>query len=150
MNDNVVIDGRSFLENFNPNLIWNLDGARQAISSLLNLVESLNAENRALREENQRLQDEINRLKGVTSRPNIKANPTDKDRVRLANEFDVLFSTVTGYDDLDERISKTKAKKENMLPVLKHPEIPLHNNASVPKFRDACSQTKNQLWSTHE
>ena len=37
---------------------------------------------------------------------------------------------MTRYRDLDERISKTKAKKEELLQVLEHPEIPLHNNAS--------------------
>lgn len=46
----------------------------------------------------------------------------------LGKQFDDLFSTVTGYDALDERIARTKANKEHLLMVLKHPEIPLHNN----------------------
>ena len=41
-----------------------------------------------------------------------------------------LFATQTGYEALDERIAKTRAKKTSLLLVLKHPEIPLHNNAS--------------------
>jgi len=45
-----------------------------------------------------------------------------------AKSFDTLFSTVTGYDALDQRIAKTKAKKDGLLRVLLHPEIPLHNN----------------------
>ncbi len=48
----------------------------------------------------------------------------------LSAEFDTLFSTETGYAALDERISKTKAKKGSLLLVLKFPELPLHNNAS--------------------
>ncbi|MCP4362049.1 MAG: hypothetical protein GY796_28900, partial [Chloroflexi bacterium] len=32
------------------------------------------------------------------------------------------------YDDLDKRIAKTKAKQEQLLLVLKYPEMPLHNN----------------------
>jgi len=48
----------------------------------------------------------------------------------LTGEFDALFSSVTGYDALDERITKTKAKKASMLMVLEHPEIPLHNNSA--------------------
>jgi hypothetical protein len=59
-----------------------------------------------------------------------RGHPTEEDSLRLANEFNELFSTVTGYDALDERIAKTKAKKESMLIVLEHPEIPLHNNAA--------------------
>lgn len=60
----------------------------------------------------------------------FKTNPTDAEKSRLANAFDVLFATITGYDALDERIAKTKAKKESLLMVLTYPEIPLHNNAS--------------------
>jgi len=57
-----------------------------------------------------------------------QTHPTPTEHERLAQQFDELFSTVTGYDALDERIAKTKAKKDNLLRVLDHPEIPLHNN----------------------
>ena len=46
--------------------------ARQGFRLLLNLVEQLVAENRALREEVQRLKDEINRLKGEQGKPSFK------------------------------------------------------------------------------
>jgi hypothetical protein len=49
-------------------------GARQAIIQLLNLVETLAADNRALREEIQRLRDALNRLKGEQGRPQIPPN----------------------------------------------------------------------------
>jgi hypothetical protein len=35
---------------------------------------------------------------------------------------------VTGYAALDDRIAKTRAKKDALLMVLLHPELPLHNN----------------------
>jgi len=54
--------------------------------------------------------------------------PTGQERERLAQRFDALFTTVTGYGQLDERIAKTLAKKVNLLWVLLHPELPLHNN----------------------
>lgn len=57
-----------------------------------------------------------------------RKHPNAADRARLDEDFDALFSTVTGYDALDERIAKTKAKKPFLLMVLEHPEIPLHNN----------------------
>jgi hypothetical protein len=59
-----------------------------------------------------------------------RGHPTEEDRLRLTGEFDDLFSTVSGYDALDERIAKTKAKKDPLLMVLKHPEISLHNNSA--------------------
>ena len=59
-----------------------------------------------------------------------RKHPTSEDHARLTDEFDELFSTVTGYDALDKRIAKTKtkAKKHFLLMVLDHTEIPLHNN----------------------
>lgn len=59
-----------------------------------------------------------------------RLDPTSAEQERSISEFDQLFSTITGYQALDERIVKTKAKKEDLLRVLEHPEIPLHNNAS--------------------
>ena len=57
-----------------------------------------------------------------------REHPSEQERIRLDSLFDEIFSTVTGYDALDQRIAKTKAKKLSMLIVLEHPEIPLHNN----------------------
>ncbi len=54
--------------------------------------------------------------------------PTAAEQACLAGEFDRLFSRVTGYGALDERIAKTRAKKAALLAVLTHPEVPLHNN----------------------
>jgi hypothetical protein len=54
--------------------------------------------------------------------------PTPEESARLEREFDKLFSTCTGFEALDARITKTRAKKASLLMVLKHPEIPLHNN----------------------
>jgi hypothetical protein len=41
-----------------------------------------------------------------------------------------LFGTKTGYEALDEKIAKTRENKAGLLAVLRHPEVPLHNNAS--------------------
>ncbi len=60
------------LDNFNPQMIQDIEGARQAIVLLLNLVEELKQENIAQRAEIQRLRDEINRLKGEQGKPEIK------------------------------------------------------------------------------
>ncbi len=57
-----------------------------------------------------------------------REQPAPEVAARLDGEFEALFSTVTGYQALDERIAKTRAKKSCLLMVLAHPEIPLHNN----------------------
>jgi transposase IS66 family protein len=61
------------LTGFNPQTINDLEGARQAIGALLNLVEELKQENQRMREEIQQQRAEINRLKGEQGRPEIKA-----------------------------------------------------------------------------
>jgi hypothetical protein len=59
-----------------------------------------------------------------------KTYPTPTEATRLTEEFDALFSTKTGYDQLDERIACTRENKDQLLLVLEFPFLPLHNNAS--------------------
>ena len=40
-----------------------------------------------------------------------KKSPNEEEKIRLSALFDEIFSTKTGYDDLDNRIQLTKAKK---------------------------------------
>src|SRR5712692_5829026 len=42
----------------------------------------------------------------------VRKNPTPEEKVRLADGFDKLFSTVTGYTALAVRIAKSKSKKD--------------------------------------
>jgi len=79
-----------------------------------------------------------------------KNNPTSEKIDNLSASFDLIFSTKTGYDGLDDRIEKTRNKKEALLLVLKHPELPLHNNAAELAARtekrrqDVSLQTKSK------
>jgi hypothetical protein len=57
-----------------------------------------------------------------------RSQPSKQQAAVLVQAFDDLFNTVTGYNQLDKRIAKTKAKKDRLLKVLKYPQIPLHNN----------------------
>jgi len=59
-----------------------------------------------------------------------RETPTAYKAKRLERKFDKLFNTVTPYVELNERIALTRAKKSELLLVLKHPELPLHNNDS--------------------
>jgi len=59
-----------------------------------------------------------------------KKAPDPNRAIELAQQFDALFATQTGYQQLDERIAKTQAKRKELLLALKYPELPLHNNAS--------------------
>ena len=58
-----------------------------------------------------------------------QGEPSASEQVRLAGAFAALVAQRTGYQELDARIAKTAAKRELLLVVLEHPELPLHNNA---------------------
>ena len=83
-------------------------------------------------------------LLGYTSNPSLEV------ATKLSNNFDDLFSTITGYDALDQRIALTKDKKDALLLALKFPFLPLHNNDAEngaqhqARLRDIHLQTKNK------
>ena len=60
----------------------------------------------------------------------FREKPDSEVAKQLSAKFDQFFSTKTGYEQLDERIGKTKKNKEHLLKVLVLPEVPLHNNAA--------------------
>ncbi|HEX3643306.1 MAG TPA: transposase, partial [Ktedonobacteraceae bacterium] len=57
-----------------------------------------------------------------------RQHPDQATAHALRAEFDYLFAGKSGYDQLDEYQARTLAKKEQLLMVLSHPEILLHNN----------------------
>jgi len=73
---------------------------------------------------------------------NYRELPNEKQKEFLANRFDELFSTKTSYQELDERIALTKKKKDRLLAVLEHPEIPLHNNPAEIALRELVIKKK--------
>ena len=64
-----------------------------------------------------------------------KENPDEEEKRNIEDKFEKLFSTQTGYKELDERIALTKEKKEGLLLLLRFPEIPLHNNPAEIALR---------------
>ena len=57
-----------------------------------------------------------------------RVQPTRAERERLAARFDEVFTPNLDYCSLDDRIAKTRDNKAQLLRVLEHPELPLHNN----------------------
>lgn len=50
-----------------------------------------------------------------------KEDPTEKRRIYVKRRFNLLFSTKTGYGELDHRIALTKRKETELLRVLDYP-----------------------------
>ena len=71
-----------------------------------------------------------------------RRSPHDLEKMRLAKVFDQLFVPDTGYYALNNQIKKTRKKRESLLTVLDHPEIPLHNNGAELDIREKVVQLK--------
>ena len=100
-------------------------------------------------EHKQLLDDFITKLWAYYHQLGFQKNPLPELQLSLSLKFDELFSTITGYNDLDERIAKTRSQKESLLVVLEHPDVPLHNNPAEldarvqARRRDISLQTQN-------
>jgi uncharacterized protein YdcH (DUF465 family) len=60
----------------------------------------------------------------------LKEGKQRSQKAALSAAFDRLFKKTTGYDKLDELIRRTMSNKAELLVVLDHPALPLHNNAA--------------------
>lgn len=57
-----------------------------------------------------------------------KNSPSGLEKLRLKSKFWEIFGSFSGYEQLDERKKLTLSKISELLLVLEHPELPLHNN----------------------
>ena len=71
-----------------------------------------------------------------------RQSPTPQRRGRLENDFDRLFLRKTGWPELNEALQKIHGKKSELLVVLEHPAIPLHNNLSENDIRQYVKKRK--------
>jgi len=55
-------------------------------------------------------------------------SPSPEKKLKLKSKFLEIFGSQTGYEQLDERKKLTLSKISELLLVLEHPELPLHNN----------------------
>ena len=96
--------------------------------------------NRRQRTAQERVQDEIWTF--YQDLKSYRQAPRARRRKPLEREFDRLFTQSTGWRQLDEALGAIHAKKEYLLLVLKHPEIPLHNNLSENDIREYVKKRK--------
>jgi len=80
-----------------------------------------------------------------------KEEPSEELKQKIEQNFDNLFVPNTTYSDLNNIIDRTRNDKKELLTVLEHPEIPLHNNRSElaarhqVRKRDICLHTITRL-----
>jgi hypothetical protein len=99
------------------NQIQDLEGAKQAIRGLLNLVEDLQASVRQLQTEVQRLRDENNRLKGEKGKPNIKPNKHSKEPGQGNDHSSEAERRKPQEWHKDSKLDKIKIDREEVLTI---------------------------------
>ena len=69
-------------------------------------------------------------------------NPTDAEKQRLYQDFDSWVRTQVDYPDLQKVLSQLMVVREELLLVLEHPWLPLHNNLSERQIREYVKRRK--------
>jgi hypothetical protein len=72
----------------------------------------------------------------------FKLAPDPERAVELRARFDRIFKRRTGYATLDRLLKRLHANKDELLRVLKRPEIPLNTNASENDIRACVTKRK--------
>ena len=71
-----------------------------------------------------------------------KQEPCYAKKEKLCEEFDKIFSPQKSYPELNKALGLIRKRKQELLLVLDHPCIPLHNNASERDIREVAKKRK--------
>lgn len=71
-----------------------------------------------------------------------KQRPSPHAVQGFRRRFDKIFTMRTGYDALDKLLERLHRRKDELLKVPEHPEIPLHTNASENDLRTFVTKRK--------
>lgn len=71
-----------------------------------------------------------------------KNSPNEGEKITITKRFDELCTTKTEYYSLNQVLKRLYNNKNELLRVLEHPEIPLHNNLSERDIREYVKRRK--------
>jgi hypothetical protein len=72
-----------------------------------------------------------------------RQTPTPRRASELKRRFEAIFSAETGFVTLDRLLARLRAQKDELLMVLKRPDIPLNTNGSENDIR--CQVTRRKI-----
>ena len=71
-----------------------------------------------------------------------KESPSETLRAEIEAEFDRIFTQKTCFETLNQALARLDKNKAELLRVLDHPSIPLHNNGCETDVREAVTKRK--------
>jgi len=104
------------------------------------IIAKLIGFNEAQREAVEKVRSEIWNL--YRELKSYKKAPTSESRLNLEEKFDAIFEQQTCFVSLNLALKRLNQNKDELLLVLKRPEIPLHNNASERDIREFVKRRK--------
>jgi len=133
---------------FNPELVIVSDGAGQ-FAILLHALCWVHAErlihktiplNDTHREDIAKVRGEIWTL--YADLKDFRETPSPMLVTELEARFDTIFTQKTTFETLNQLLKRLHKRKKELLLVLEHPEIPLHNNLSEGDIREQVKKRK--------
>ena len=89
------------------------------------------------------VQDQIWQLyQDLKAYKNLTAEQQQLSKAALEARFDQIFQRVTGFELLNQVLSRLLRRKRELLKVLERPDLPLHNNASEQDIREFVTKRK--------
>ena len=71
-----------------------------------------------------------------------KHSPSDGLKAEVSERFDAIFTQKTCFETLNQALKRLHRNKSELLAVLEHPELPLHNNLSEGDIRGYVKKRK--------
>jgi hypothetical protein len=71
-----------------------------------------------------------------------KQNPDPEKKTELQERFDLIFTTRTCCETLNQALKRIHKNKPELLLVLERPDVPLHNNMSETDIREYVKKRK--------
>lgn len=71
-----------------------------------------------------------------------KQSPCDELKAEVSERFEAIFTQKTRFETLNQALKRIHRNKSELLAVLEHPELPLHNNLSEGDIRDYVKKRK--------
>lgn len=71
-----------------------------------------------------------------------KQSPTEALKAEILERFDAIFTQETRFETLNQLLTRLYKNKSELLLVLEHPELPLHNNLSEGDVREYVKKRK--------
>ena len=130
----IISDGAGQFRLLNHGLCW--VHAERLVNKLIPLTEAQRLAVETVQDQIWQLYQDLKAYKSLTP------EQQQQTKAGLSARFDQIFTGVTGFEFLNQVLSRLARRKEELLLVLERPDLPIHNNASEQDIREFVRKRK--------